>query len=120
MNDTLQAMSVAYGISWILGLLVGCAFFVVAVTIVRKASPRASLLISLGIATGLVLGCASPLVTMGVGRFAEGGAEGFARAQAIMSLVGAILGAAGHVLVIMGVVTLARPPRRDARDPDVS
>lgn len=116
----MQTLTVAYSASWIIGLAVGIAYFVVAITVVRKASSRASLLMSLGIATGLVLACASPVLTTVLGRFAEGGPEGFARSQAIMSLIGALLGAAGHVLVIVGVVTLARPPRRDPRDPDVS
>lgn len=120
MHDTAQTLGIAYGVSWVIGLAVSVAFFVVAVTVVRKASPRASMLMSLGIATGLVLACASPLLTAGLGRFADGGPEGFARAQALMSMIGGLLGAAGHVLVIVGVVTLARQPRHDPRDPDVS
>ncbi len=118
MNESIQAATVAYAVSWGIGLVVAIAYFIVAVTIVRKASSRASLLMSLGIATGFVLSCASPILTMGLGRFAEGGAVGFARTQALMTMTGSILGAAGHVLVIVGVVTLARPRKRDVRDPD--
>lgn len=105
-------MYLAHGSMFALGLVMQIAFFVVAITAVRRQSVEASNLMVA--ASGLHFGTTllSPFATFFASRFY--GVEELVRVQTISSVAFGLVGILASCLLLLGIARLAEDRRRSA------
>lgn len=121
MQDTTRWAMIGTGASVTLRLVVLIAWFGLVVGVVWKHRRDAAgiMLVSLGIS--LVQACVSPLVSPALNFYVSrtGGPEAFVRVNTLVQIVQSVIGLAPQALLMAGIAQLARPRKRDVRDPDV-
>ena len=120
MNDTHTFWSmVGSGTSLVIHLALSIVWIVVALTVVRRSSPQAGVLVAIASGLQMVFALVSMAVPALVGVVAdrgEGGVDAYVRLFAFWSITSAVLGAGISGISLAGVVRLAQAQRRDARE----
>lgn len=121
MQDAQLWAMIGTGTSLTLHVLVSIAWIAIVLGVVWRHRRDAAGTLLFAVSLALVLTCAGPLLTPAVGFFASrsGGPESFLRTNAILQIALSVLALAPQALLMAGVAQLARPARRDVRDPDV-
>ncbi len=111
-EETQTQLYLAHGSMFLLGLVMQIAFFVVAITAVRRASPSASNLMVASSAIHFVCTLISPVVTFLVSRYY--GVEEMIRMNTLTMVVFGLIGIAASCLLLVGIVRVAEVRRRSA------
>ncbi|MBX7192163.1 MAG: hypothetical protein K1X94_08905 [Sandaracinaceae bacterium] len=108
-------MMVAQGSLLVLGLVMQIAFFVVALTVVRRASKPASGLMITASAITFLSSIVHPVISVFTSRL--GSVEDTLRTNTLLSIVFGLIGLASSSLLLAGMVRLANDATsRDTRD----
>ena len=110
-SGTSLAIHVLVSLAWI-GLVLGVVW-------THRRDAAGTLL--LGVSISLLLTCVAPFVGSAFSVYAArtGGSETLVRANAVAQIANSIIALVPQALLMAGVAQLARPARRDVRDPDV-
>ncbi len=121
MADATQWAMIGTGVSVALRLLVSLAWLGLIVGVVWKSRPDAARVMLIGVLLGLVQACGGSLVSPLLNLYISpaGGAGALLRANTLVQIAMSVTGLAPQALLIAGIALLARPARRDVRDPDV-
>lgn len=109
MNDATLLNMISSAMSTGLFILVNIAMLIAALTVVRRKSGTAAALIASAAGIFILLSVLSPFVYAGSSRF--GSTEDFIKLHAVVGAAFAVVRAAGHVLLIGGVIKLAASPK---------
>lgn len=111
-EETQAQLLLAHGSMFVLGLVMQIAFFVVAITTVRRASPSASNLMVASSAIHFVCTLISPVVTFLVSR--AYGVEEMVRMNTLSMVVFGLIGIAASCLLLVGIVRVSEVRQRSA------
>ncbi|MBN8610602.1 MAG: hypothetical protein J0L92_08465 [Deltaproteobacteria bacterium] len=116
-EDPLYGMYLAHGSMFILGLVMQIAFFVVALTTVRRASPEASNLMITASVIHFLCTLLGPIATFFVSRLY--GMEDMVRMNTITMVVLGLIGIAAGCLQLVGIVRVSEARQRSgaSREP---
>lgn len=117
MHDSMTEMYLAHGTMFALGLVMQIAFFVVAITAVRRQSTEASNLMVAASAIHFGTTLLSPFATFFASRLY--GVEELVRVQMISTVVFGLVGLLASCLLLAGIARLAedRRPSATSREP---
>jgi uncharacterized membrane protein YhaH (DUF805 family) len=118
-GDRYALMTVSNGVGLLVNLALFIALLIVAFGAVRKVRKSASGLIAVYAIGGIVTMCLGPALNVATSRLGDPGADSWVTMMALTQLVMTVIHAGLFALLIAGIVQLARPPSRDARDPEV-
>lgn len=118
-EETQTQLLLAHGSMFILGLVMQIAFFVVAITAVRRASASASNLMVASSAIHFVCTLLAPVVTFLVSR--AYGVEEMVRMNTLSTVVLGLVGIGASCLLLVGIVRVSEVRQRSAsiREPSV-
>ncbi len=121
MADATQWAMIGTGVSVALRVLVSLAWLGLIVGVVWKSRPDAARVMLIGVLLGLVQTCGGSLVSPLLNLYIApaGGGAALLRANTLVQIAMSVTGLAPQALLIAGIALLARPARRDVRDPDV-
>lgn len=121
MADATQWAMIGTGVSVALRVLVSLAWLGLIVGVVWKSRPDAARVMLIGVLLGLVQTCAGSVITPLLNLYVSsaGGTGAFVRANTLAQIAMSVTGLVPQALLIAGIALLARPARRDVRDPDV-
>lgn len=110
MNEASWLMAAVFGLGWALHVGAAIAFLLVVVLVVRRHRPDAwrTLLAAavsqlVQVAVGLAFHVLTPVVSV------AGGVDAMITLQIVRSVAGSALSAVGAVLLLVGIVRVARP-----------
>jgi len=98
--------SAAYGLSWVVGLLLEGGLLVVALAVVRPKRPDVASLLGISALIGVAGSCLGIVMPMISARM---GVDALVRTNAMTALLGAALHAIAFSLILVSIVRLTRP-----------
>lgn len=125
MGDSMQDVQlwamVGSGGSLALHVLVSLVWIGLVVGVVWKHRRDAAGTLLLAVSLSLLLTCLGPIFTSALSVYAAraGSSETLVRANAVAQVANSVIALVPQALMMAGVAQLARPARRDVRDPDV-